>query len=151
MPEQLTPAQLEQVKEVVQVTLQAGDFRFPNGATPQKMLADHEMLFAGHEGLQAGQITLSRDMGKVLDVVVGPVKVDWRGDPDPDQERDETVGMMAKTDRALEVSEKMDHHLDNGGVPVKLPTGTKVAIWGAAGTVAASVVTAAGFVIAAAL
>lgn len=138
MPEELTAAQLAQVKEVVQMTLRAGEFTLPDGSSPQELIEDHTILLTGQTSLRVSHERLGRDMGKVLDVVVGPVKTDWRGDPDPDEERDETQGLMAKTDVAVAAARRLDYHLENGGVPVALPTGIKAAIWTAAGTVVGS-------------
>jgi len=149
MSEELSASQMAQVKEAVQVVLQTGDFLLPNGSSPAEMIAEHQLLFEGHEGLQVGQRSLDRNVGKVLDVVVGPVKVDWRGVAFPSGERDETQGMKAKTEFAEMVAIKMDQHLSNGGVPVKLPAGLKAAIWTAAATVVASGITAGAMLIAA--
>ena len=149
MPEELTAVQAAQVKEIVQMTLQAGDFRLPNGSSPQAMIEDHQILLTGQAALEIHHTKLDRSMDKVLDVVVGPVKTDWMGDPDPDGERDETGGLLAKANTAVAAAEKLDKHLSNGGVPVKLPTGIKAAIWTAAGTVTAASITAAAILIAA--
>ncbi len=124
----------EEVMEVVKVTLAAGDYLLPNGQTPREMIKRHS-------DMEAGQKSLDKNMGSLLDVVVGPVIVQWNGEPDPDGMRDETQGMKARTDASFSVAEKMDSYLSNGGVPVKLQASVKAAIWGASATVIAAVIT----------
>lgn len=146
------------VAEVVKMTLAAGDFVLPNGKPPSALLGQHEQFHRELDDLKAGQqhleerhSDLDRNVGRILDVVVGPIKEDFLGDPYPDGERDESLGLMARTVVAMDAAEKLDKHLSNGGVPVKLPAGIKAAIWGAAGTVIAASITAAGLIASAVL
>lgn len=132
----------EAVEEVVKMTLAAGDFKLPNGQSPRGLLDDHSKLFSGQERLE-------RNQDRILDVVVGPVKTDFLGDPFEDGERDESLGLVAQNAIAIRAAESLEAHMANGGVPVKLPAGIKAAIWTAAGTVIASSVTAAALITAA--
>lgn len=141
----------ESVLEAVRMTLAAGDFLLPNGQTPDEMIAHHDDLAEGQKSLEARHDRLDKDMSSVLDVVVGPVEEMWNGEPDPDGARDETLGLRAQMSTAMSASQKLDKHLSNGGVPVKLPTGIKAAIWGAAATIGAAFITSAGIVAAAVL
>ncbi len=99
-------------------------------------------LQAGQKRIEKRHEALGRDVRKILDVVVGPVATDWKGDKDPDGFRDETKGLMAKTEAAGLIATKLDKHLSNGGVPMRLPTNIKVAIWSASGTVTAAAISA---------
>jgi hypothetical protein len=141
----------ETITEVVKMTIADGDYVFPNGQSPQELLSHHRELAAGQKKLEARHDNLDRNVDRILDVVVGPVAEDWKGDPDPDGMRDESQGLMAQTAIAMRVAEKMDEHLSNGGVPVQLPTNIKVAIWGAAATIGASAITASALVTASVL
>lgn len=132
----------DDVEEVVKLTLAAGDFVLPNGQSPGAILEDHNRLFEGQDRIE-------RNQDRLLDVVVGPVMTDWKGDEDPDGLRDESQGLMAQNAVAVRAAEQLEKHMANGGVPVKLPTSIKAAIWGAAGAVVASSVTAAGLIVAA--
>jgi hypothetical protein len=108
----------------------------------------HELKI-GHNDLELRHDQLDRNVDRIMDVVVGPVKTTFLGDAHPDGERDETQGLMARTEVAFNAAEKLDRHLTNGGVPVKLPTNIKAAIWGAAGTVVAATLTTLGIIVAA--
>lgn len=110
----------EDVAEVVRLTLAADDFTFAGGGRPKDLISGQAQIEKRHD-------ELDRNVNKILDVVVGPIATDWMGDPDPDGDRDETKGLMA---------------LSNGGVPVKLPTSIKTAVWGTAGTVSAAAISA---------
>ena len=148
----------ETVHEVVKLTLAAGDFMLPNGVDPEVILEKHKVYDERFLHLEEGQTSLEnrhdqldRNVDRILDVVVGPVKEDFLGEPHADGERDESLGLMAQTATALSAAKKLDKHLSNGGVPVKLPTNVKAAIWGAAGTVIAASITTLGVVAAAVL
>lgn len=148
----------ETVREVLQMTLAAGDFVLPNGKPPEDLLEKHgayeeqfEHLETGQQNLELRHDQLDRNVDRILDVVVGPVKEDFLGEPHADGERDETQGLMAQTASAMSAADKLNKHLSNGGVPVKLPTNVKAAIWGAAGTVIAASITTLGVVVAAVL
>lgn len=95
------------------------------------------------EGITMSELaTVPRDLGLLVDVVVGPVKEDWRGVPDPDGERDRKKGSAYRAEKALEIARKVDYAMGNGGIPAKLSRADRAAIWTASGTVAAAVVTA---------
>lgn len=128
------------VEDTVKDVLAGGSFQLPGGKTPRALMRDHDVLLAGQE-------LLSRNVDRMLDVVVGPVRRDFLGDPVADGERDESEGLMGKTKGALTAIERLDSYLQNGGVPVRLPKEVKAAIWTAVGTVMAAAVTTAGFVI----
>ena len=132
----------ESIQEAVRMTLASGDFLLPNGQKPGALLDDHKKLTEGQQRLE-------RNQDKILDVVVGPIKTDFLGDPMPDGERDETKGLVAQTQIASRAAEALEAHMANGGVPVKLPTGIKAAIWTAAATVIGSSVTAAALIVSA--
>ena len=123
---------MEEVKAAVREVIAAGDFLLPNGAKPQDLLDEHEFLRTGIANLEGGQ-------DKMLDILIGPVETDWQDIPDPDGRRDEDKGMQAQVAR-------LDYHIQNGGVPVAIPTGIKAAIYGAAGAVVAGALTATAIV-----
>lgn len=123
----------EDVKEVVRLTLAADDFIFAGGGRPRDLISGQAQLEKRHDALD-------RNVNKILDVVVGPIATDWAGDPDSDGDRDESKGLMAKTTR-------LDTHLSNGGVPVKLPISIKTAVWGTAGTVSAAAISATAMIL----
>lgn len=137
----------EEIDEVVRMVLASGDYVLPKGVTPDVLIERQRMLIAGQAALEARHDTTDRNINRILDVVVGPVKQDFLGDDVLDGERDESRGLMASTQVAIAAAEKLDAHLSNGGVPVKLPTSIKAAIWGAAGTVIASALTAAALIV----
>lgn len=87
-----------------------------------------------NESLALGQDVMVTSMGKLLDVVVGPVKTDWAGVLDPDGDRDDTKGLMAQQAETASTVRALDYHMNNGGVPTKTPLSIKLAIWTAAGT-----------------
>jgi hypothetical protein len=144
------------VVEVVKMTLEAGDFLLPGGGSPQRMLDDHASLIASQEKLESGQARIEGHLGKlaerqskILDVVVGPVTETWDGVPDPDEMRDDSFGLQAQAQQALEMAQRLDQRIQNGGIPVRLPTSIKVAILGAAGTVGAAAITGTALIISA--
>ncbi len=94
---------------------------------------------AEHDSLRDGITTLEDGQSKMLDILIGPVERDWQDKPDPDGRRNEDAGMQAQVAR-------LDHHLQNGGVPVALPVGIKAAIYSAAGAVVAGALTATAIV-----
>ena len=95
------------------------------------------------EGITMEELaTVPRDLGLLVNVVVGPIKEDWRGVPDPDGERDRKQGSAYRAEKALVIARKLEHAMGNGGIPAKLSTADRAAIWTASGTVAAAIVTA---------
>jgi len=130
------------VEKVVKMTIAAGDFTLPGGQTPDGIIAAHRSLLAGQVRIEQRNEVLDRNVDRILDVVVGPVKTDFLGDPVADNERDEEQGLMAQTATATRAAESLEKHMANGGVPVKLPTSIKAAILGAAATVGAASITA---------
>ncbi len=141
------------VRTAVAAALSEHEKAFPH-VTPEKVqeavqmhIADDGFEFPIDKLHERRHDRLNRNVGVLLDVVVGPVRRDFLGDPHPDGERDETQGMMAKQTVATAAAEKLDEYLENGGVPVRLPTNIKAAIWGAAGTITAAGITAVGVVL----
>lgn len=101
-----------------------------------------------HEYLADAVQELVLDVHSILDKIVGPIAADWRGDPCPDGDRDESMGELGKMSASIERIEtkigRMDAHAENGGLPSKLPPKVVAAIYtGAAGIVAASLTGAA--------
>lgn len=115
------------------------------------MSADQELKEAVRDVLQSEGITMAelatvpRDLGLLVNVVVGPIKEDWRGVPDPDGERDRKKGSAYRAEKALDIARALENASRNGGIPAKLSPVDRAAIWTASGTLAAAVVT--GFVL----
>ncbi len=83
-----------------------------------------------------------RDVGLLVTAAMGPVLTDWRGNPDPDGQRDYKAGSAWRSEEALDIATRTQHQMDNGGIPAKLSRIDRAAIWGAGGTITAALITA---------
>jgi len=86
--------------------------------------------------------SVPHDLGLLVNVVVGPIKEDWRGVPDPDGERDREQGSAWRAEEALFLANKLETAMGNGGIPARLAPVDRAAIWTASATVGAAVITA---------
>ena len=106
------------VRAIVRDVLESGDFSMLDGSRPEDWLNFMTTDLSQHLSRQdVGLTDLLVNQKSLLDVVIGPVKKDWRGKLDPDGRRDESQGLKSVVEKA-----------HNGGFKVKVPTAVWVAI-----------------------